>query len=64
MEGQLKLRLQSLYSREKVVAVNRFKLNVQTNASCVDILVWAAREENGMRYMESLRSGSVGSETC
>ena len=35
--------------------MNRFKLNVQTNASCVDILVWAAREENGMHYMQELK---------
>ena len=27
--------------------VNTFKINVQTNAVCVDIMVWAAREETG-----------------
>ena len=27
--------------------LNTFKLNVLTNAICVDILVWAAREEAG-----------------
>ncbi len=33
-------------SRERSV-INKFKLNVQTNAACVDILVWAAKEESG-----------------
>jgi hypothetical protein len=32
--------------RERSV-INKFKLNVQTNAACVDILVWAAKEESG-----------------
>lgn len=27
--------------------INRFKLNVQTNAVCVDILVWATKDEYG-----------------
>jgi len=28
--------------------INKFKLNVQTNAACVDILVWCASEETGV----------------
>ena len=27
--------------------INRFKLNVQCNAVCVDILVWATKDEYG-----------------
>ena len=27
--------------------INKFKLNVQTNAVCVDILVWATKDEQG-----------------
>ena len=27
--------------------INRFKLNVQTSAVCVDILVWATKDEQG-----------------
>ena len=34
--------------------INKFKLNVQTNAACVDILVWAAREETGKVWLRSL----------
>jgi hypothetical protein len=36
----------SVAFRERSV-INKFKLNVQTNAACVDILVWAAKEESG-----------------
>jgi hypothetical protein len=28
-------------------SINKFKINVLTNAVCVDILVWAARDEQG-----------------
>ena len=33
--------------RENESVINRFKLNVQTNAVCVDILVWATKDEQG-----------------
>ena len=36
--------------------INRFKLNVQTNAVCVDILVWATKDEQGKYNVESIYS--------
>ena len=30
--------------------INRFRINVQTNAVCVDILVWATKEEQGRAF--------------
>ena len=33
--------------RENESVINRFKLNVQTNAVCVDILVWVTKDEQG-----------------
>jgi len=35
--------------RANAAHVNRFRLNVQTNAVCVDVLVWATRDEYGKR---------------
>ena len=32
--------------------VNKFKLMVLTNAVCVDILVWATKDENGMYLLK------------
>ena len=33
--------------------INRFKLNVQTNAVCVDILVWATKDEQGKYNLQT-----------
>ena len=32
-------------------AMNKFKLVVLTNAVCVDILVWATKDENGKNFL-------------
>ncbi len=38
----------------KPKVINRFKLNVQTNAVCVDILVWATKDEYGKVLAQAL----------
>lgn len=42
------------------IVFNRFKINVLTNAVCVDILVWAARDDQGMVWSSS---GTGGTES-
>jgi phosphatidylinositol 4-kinase len=38
---------ENVVSGGKCSKINRLKLNVQTNAACVDILVWATKDEYG-----------------
>jgi hypothetical protein len=33
------------------IVVNRYKLIVLTNAVCLELMVWAAQDENGMFYL-------------
>ena len=40
--------------------INKFKLNIQTNAVCVDILVWATMEEQGkLMNIEYFRNDKI-----
>ena len=43
--------------------INRFKLNVQTNAVCVDILVWATKDEQGKILFQLTNRFWICSET-
>ena len=51
--GKSQNNAENIEKEDNKSGVNTFKLNVLTNAICVDILVWAAREEGGELFLTS-----------
>lgn len=64
MTGQTELQNKTHETQEEnTVVINRFKLNVQANAACVDLLVWAEADEIGADTLCNRLSDKINS-TC